>query len=171
MKAKAPAFIIWNAREIALTRELKTYPDGFEGLSWIISLCAVIILINESRLCQIIYNALVLVLSFLFLFYTSKLKMVLIIFLCLLFPFIFPHCLLIVIYFGKSIKLNDSDIKAFWLMLTCRGCFMKSEENENNNKSNKYKLSPISPADSEESQEADSGLLCLHVCMFSIFCV
>ncbi len=158
MLKHAPAFIIWNSKEIALERELKVYTDGFNDLMWIINLRAIIIMINESRLFQIVYNAIVLTLSFIFLFYTSKLKTILIACLCLLFPFIFPHCLMIIIYFGKSIGLKDNDIKSFWLVLTCRqSCSsVKDEIVDDDKQSKEYKIA--SPDDDEDRDEPGSCL-------------
>lgn len=124
LQATLPAFLIYNSREIAFEKEL----DGFlapidssadllgeehyflRHYSWRISIRSWMTFINDSRLCQFIYAADLLILSFLFLLYSPSLLWLIVVFFAILLPFLFAQFLLFVLFFGKSIDLRDSDL-------------------------------------------------------------
>eukprot|EP01034_Spumella_vulgaris_P024040 gene24040-30337_t len=112
-----PEFLIPNSREIAIEREMRVNnAPTLKNLEWIIYIRQINIFVMESRLPQFVNYALILGLSFIILVYSKHLSQYFVLVLFLLFPFVVIQSLLILVYFGKSIDLKDSDFRSFFSM-------------------------------------------------------
>jgi hypothetical protein len=128
-----PPLLIWGeiSREMSIEREMKTFvplhPETRQPLpeqqairilteeySWRLSLRGTILFWHESRLLQFFHSILAVFFSFLLLIYTPDLLVYLVVILALLIPFILSKSLVLLLYLGNSLDLQDKDFPS-WL--------------------------------------------------------
>lgn len=139
-----PPLICWNARELALERELS---QGFEELfqqeseevngttrhhnvqEWILNFMAINIFFTDSRLISFIGNLLTVSLAFILLFQSNLSRQLIVLILICLIPYFLAASLAPIVFFGKLIQLSDEDIlraKCGWLF----GLWSSSNKND-----------------------------------------
>ena len=113
-------FSIERARQLATSREIRQRSglnvEYFQDYKWIIHLRALVIIATESRACMFTVRMIVLTIIFIVLFASSAIDVIVLLLLVLI-PYAVANSLLFIVYFGKSIDMQDSDfIELFGLL-------------------------------------------------------
>eukprot|EP01036_Dinobryon_divergens_P026031 gene26031-34633_t len=114
-------FTIERARKLAITREIRQRhglsTEYFNDYKWIIYLRALIIVATESRVISFMVQMIVLAIIFMLVLFPSPatIQVIVLLFLALV-PYAVIKSLLFVVYFGKSIDMQDDDFRALFCM-------------------------------------------------------
>jgi len=114
-------FTLSRARSLAITREIRQRhglsPEYFQDYRWIIHLRALVIVATESRAITFLVQMVVLAIIFMLVIFPSPTTInVIILLFILLVPYAVIKSLLFVVYFGKSIDMQDNDFRALFCM-------------------------------------------------------
>lgn len=114
LTARLPKLINWNAYSMSANQELKWAVQtgvSLQEVQWLVWLGTVELFVNEARLPKFIFNALMLSFSFLILFLTQDLFLLLAILLWLILLFVTARCLVLVTFVGRWLCVRDSDFR------------------------------------------------------------
>lgn len=135
LSAALPGLLMYNAEDEARENEREVnalFERNENSYKWLIRLRTVIGFVNNSRLLQFLYNALVLSESFLILVFDETITVWILLVFALMFPFVMTSALQYVVFFGKAIDLRDEDFAAsvdgpgyycYWRDLICAGWY------------------------------------------------
>ena len=117
-------FSIKRAHDLAMQREIRQRSglteDYFQSYTWIINIRSLVIIATESRLVTFTVHIIILAIIFMFTLFAGETISIIVVLFLVLVPYAVAKSLLFIVYFGKSIDMQDVDFQALFGILSLK---------------------------------------------------